>query len=129
MDRLAFTIPGPPRTKKNSPMMIKGRNLLLPSEAFRKYSVATKPFWAHEGALLLGKPIDYPVNVCCVYYMDTKRIVDLVGLLQGSLDLMVENGILKDDNARIAVSYDGSRVLYDKECPRVEVTIERTVGK
>ena len=118
-----FSIPGAPRTKKNSPVMIKGRNLLLPSEAFRRYASETKLFWMHEAALRLGHPIDYPVNICAVYYMDTKRIVDLVGLLQGTLDLMVEFGILKDDNSRIAATYDGSRVDYDKENPRVEITI------
>lgn len=120
---LSFLVPGTPRTKKNSPVMIKGRNLLLPSQAFRKYAADTKLLWQHEAAVLMGHPIDFPVNVCAVYYMDTRRIVDLVGLLQGTLDLMVENGILKDDNTRIAASYNGSHVEYDKENPRVEITI------
>ena len=33
---------------------------------------------------------------------------------------------MKDDNNRIVVSTDGSRVLYDKHNPRTEVEIERT---
>lgn len=32
-------------------------------------------------------------------------------------------GVIKDDNSRIVAGHDGSRVLYDKENPRVEITI------
>ena len=32
---------------------------------------------------------------------------------------------LADDNYKIVKSHDGSRVLYDKDRPRVEIEIER----
>lgn len=32
--------------------------------------------------------------------------------------------VLEDDHSGIIYSHDGSRVLYDKENPRTEVTIE-----
>ena len=67
--------------------------------------------------------IDYPVNVCCVYFMPTRRKVDLVNLLEATCDILKDNGVIEDDNSTIVVSYDGSRVLYDKENPRVEITI------
>lgn len=67
--------------------------------------------------------VDYPVNIQCLYYMQTRRIVDLVGLLQGTDDLLTDAGVIKDDNSRIVAGHDGSRVLYDKENPRVEITI------
>ena len=38
-------------------------------------------------------------------------------------DIMVKCGTLKDDNAHIIVSTDGSRVLYDKDNPRTEVLL------
>ena len=63
------------------------------------------------------------MNIQCLYYMQTRRIVDLVGLLQGTDDLLTDAGVIKDDNSRIVAGHDGSRVLYDKENPRVEITI------
>jgi hypothetical protein len=55
--------------------------------------------------------------------MKTHRIVDKSGLMQAADDLLVECGILEDDNSRILVSHDGTRVLYDKENPRTEIYI------
>ena len=37
--------------------------------------------------------------------------------------MLVKYGVLKDDNSEIITSHDGSRVLYDKDNPRTEVTI------
>jgi Holliday junction resolvase RusA-like endonuclease len=68
--------------------------------------------------------IDYPVNVKCLFYMQTHRIVDLNGLIQSIDDILVKGGVLQDDNSRIVVAHDGSRVLYDKKNPRVEIYIE-----
>jgi Holliday junction resolvase RusA-like endonuclease len=57
-------------------------------------------------------------------YANSKAVIDLVGLLQGTLDILVQAGVLADDNCRIVASHDGSRVLYDKARPRVEIKIE-----
>ena len=55
--------------------------------------------------------------------MKTHRRVDLVNLLEATDDILVSCGVLKDDNAKIIVSHDGSRVYYDKEAPRAEIFI------
>ena len=47
----------------------------------------------------------------------------MTNLMEATDDLLVAAGILADDNHRIIVSHDGSRVLYDKENPRCEVWI------
>ena len=39
------------------------------------------------------------------------------------MDILVLAGVLADDNSSIAVAHDGSRVLYDKDEPRTEITI------
>ena len=109
---------GDPRTKKNN-ARIYGRKL-LPSKAFCDY----------EGECLyqllpVREKIDYPVNLKAVYYMQTRRKVDLVNLLEGTCDILVKAGILEDDNSKIVASHDGSRVRYDKSDPRVEVELER----
>lgn len=71
------------------------------------------------------KPIECPVNVKCLFYMATRRKVDSLNLLATIDDLLVEVGILKDDNSRIVVAHDGSRVLYDPDNPRTEITITK----
>lgn len=90
--------------------------MLLPSEQFERYQEAA-------GWYLRPLGVSEPVNVRCLFYMPTRRIVDLVGLLQAIDDVMVHYGVIEDDNSRIVVSHDGSRVLYDKENPRTEITI------
>lgn len=116
---IKITLFGDPRTKKNG-MRIYGRKL-LPSKAFCDYEEEC----LYQLLSALKDKIDYPVNLKCVYYMRTKRKVDLVNLLEGTCDILVKAKILEDDNSKIIVSHDGSRVLYDKESPRVEVEIDR----
>jgi len=55
--------------------------------------------------------------------MQTRRRVDLVNLLEATCDMLVKYKVIEDDNNKIVVSHDGSRVFYDKENPRVEITI------
>ncbi len=116
----------PPITKKNSQRILKGkggRPFIAPSEKYKVYEAAAGAYleWWDD-------PIDEPVNVMCVYYMPTRRRVDLVNLQEATLDTLVKHGILKDDNCGIVVSMDGSRVKYDKQNPRTEITIEEAEG-
>ena len=119
---IRFTIQGNPRTKKNSQVVVN--HIPLPSKSYREYEKETAALWKYEAAVL-RKPIDYPVNIRCMYYMETRRKVDLTNLLECSDDLMVKYGVLADDNSSVVAGHDGSRVLYDKVHPRVEITIER----
>ena len=119
--RVTFTISLPPRTKKNHQRIITnratGRPMVMPSKEYKEYE---------ENAMYFLKPlgIDYPVNVKAIYYMPTRRRVDLVNLHEALHDCLVKAGTITDDNSNIIVSTDGSRVRYDKENPRTEVTIE-----
>lgn len=113
-------IPIAPATKKNSNQIVKvrGRYMVIPSAKYKKYE---KECGKHLPQT--DEPIDEPVNVCCIYYMPTRRRCDLVNLQEATLDVLVKYGILADDNSNIVVSMDGSRVYYDKENPRTEITI------
>ena len=117
-----FTIPIAPITKKNSQRIVLrgGKPCILPSERYKEYE---------EAALWLipkrGTPIDFPVNVKCIFYMPTNRLCDLTNHLESIDDVMVKAGLLKDDNYKILASHDGSRVLVDKNNPRTEVEITR----
>lgn len=116
-----ITIPLVPVTKKNSQriVLVRGRPLILPSQKYKDYERDALP-----ALLLHRKHVAQPVNVRCLYYMPTRRRVDLCNLLEATCDLLVHHGVLEDDNSAVVVSHDGSRVLYDKEHPRTEVFIE-----
>lgn len=64
------------------------------------------------------------MNVKAHFFMRTQARVDLVNLQEALLDVLVAYEIIQDDNSRVVASMDGSRVFYDKECPRTEVWIE-----
>lgn len=118
---LKFTIPLLPITKKNSQRILvnkaTGRPFIAPSEQYTQYEKDAQWF-------IRERPrIDYPVNVKCVFYMPTRRRVDLTNLLEAADDVLVHAGVIADDHSGIVVSHDGSRVLYDKEKPRTEIEI------
>lgn len=119
---IKLTIPLAPVSKKNSQRILTNRatgaRFVAPSEAFKVYEY-TAGFYIHDRLM-----IDYPVNVKALFYMPTRRVVDLVNLEEALLDVLVTYEILKDDNFKIVASMDGSRVLYDKEKPRTEIWIE-----
>lgn len=119
---LNIIIPIPPRTKKNSLRIInvKGKPIIIPSELYKKYERECRPFIPK-----IYPPINYPINMKCIYYMPTRRKVDLNNLLEASTDMLVFYKVLEDDNSKIVVSHDGSRVFYDKENPRAEIYIKR----
>ena len=70
------------------------------------------------------RPVSARVNVRCIYYMQTRRKVDLANLIEATCDILVKAGVLADDNSQIVAAHDGSRVEYDKNDPRVEIEIE-----
>lgn len=124
MAELHFTIPLPPVTKKNSQRIMHssktGKSFIMPSQKYIDYEA--KAVWYCKKAGV-HEPIDYPVEVKCLFYMPTRRRVDLTNLLESIDDVLVRAGVLKDDHSGIIVSHDGSRVLYDKQNPRTEVYI------
>lgn len=118
---MTLVILGDPRTKKNSQRMIRAGLRVIPiySEAYKQYRADFIRQMTGDKKRL----IDYPVNVCCRYYMRTHRRVDLVNLIEATNDLLVDAQVLLDDNSQIIASHDGSRVFYDKLNPRVEIEI------
>lgn len=121
---LNFIIPLAPISKKNSQQILinkaTGRPFIMPSKKFKEYEKAAARYIPK---LRQPKPIDYPVCVKCLFYMPTRRRVDLTNLIEAIDDVMVKTGLLADDDYTIIESHDGSRVLYDKENPRTEVFI------
>ena len=126
MKPLTFTLYGDPRTKKNSRRHV---NVKKPTGAEYTMPLPSKQFSTYEVDCLKQitgnhrRRINTPVNLKAVYYMQTRRTVDLVNLLEGTCDILRDAGVVMDDNRNIIASTDGSRVYWDKTNPRVEITI------
>lgn len=121
-------IPIEPRSKKNSQQICINPRTKRP---FVKQNDRYVKFEKDCGFFLKHKPpapIDYPVNVKCIFYRSTRIRCDLVNLEEATLDVLCRYGIIEDDNRNIVYSMDGSKVLYDKGCPRVEITITTLEG-
>lgn len=115
-----FTIPLEARTKKNNMKIVYsgGRPRLVQSDVYLQYE--------HDcGFFLRPLGIDYAVNIKSVFYMHTKRKVDLSNLIAALHDILTKYGVIVDDNYKIVCSVDGSRVCYDKENPRTEIEITK----
>lgn len=119
---MTITLYGEPRTKKNSQRLIRTGARIIPI-ASRAYEDYEDDCVRQIGFPYRASEIDFAVNVRCVYYMATKRKVDLVNLLEATCDILVKAGVLADDNSRIIAGHDGSRVRYDRQNPRVEILI------
>ena len=127
---LQYVIPLEPRTKKNH-LRIAGsgakckacgrylRQYILQSKAHDDYKKQAMRYLNPRPE----EPITDQVQVTYLFYMKTRRVVDKSNLTAAADDMLVEAGILEDDNSRILVSHDGTRVLYDKDNPRTEITI------
>ena len=129
---IQITIPGNPTTKKNSRTARTGRtkdgriyHYQGPSEKFTEYQKAAAPHLVIPPERKKEFPINYPVNVKCIYYRDSLKRCDLSNLHEATDDILVFYGILKDDNFMIVAGHDGSRVKVDRVNPRTEIFITR----
>ena len=120
MNDIKIVIPLNPVTKKNHSEIIfnkkTGKPFLVPSKQYRNYEKEC-------GWFLKPLGINQPVNVKCLFYMGSRRVVDLPNLLSAIDDVLVKYNVVVDDNSKIIATHDGSRVRYDKENPRTEITI------
>ena len=113
-----FTIFGPPRTKKtsNQIVVVKGRRLVMPSKQWQRWLCDATVIGSPNPPL----PIRAPVNCRALFYRD-KNLGDAVGFYQGLADFLEKRGYLEND--RLIVSWNGSRLLIDRQMPRVEVEL------
>lgn len=125
-----YVIPHDPRTKKNH-QKIAGSGSRCPycgkfSKLFIMQGNANVDYVNKALPYLRPKPplpINSPVRVQYLFYMATRRKVDSLNLCAAADDLLVEAGILADDNSAIVKNHDGTRVFYDKQNPRTEIYI------
>lgn len=125
MEEIQITIPFAPVSKKNHQQIVRigGVPRVIQSKQYREYEKATLPHLRMIWKAFGKAPIGEPVNVQMTFYMPTRRKVDLVNLQEAALDVLVKGEVLEDDNCKIVVTMDGSRVSYDKKNPRTEIII------
>ena len=125
MDEIKYIVKLTPVSKKNSQQIYQnkktGKPFIVPSRQYKEYEQKAAWFLTPKPP----RPIDYPVNVKCLFYMPTRRRVDGLNLMEAVDDILVKAGVLEDDNCNIVVAHDGSRVLYDKYNPRTEIIISK----
>lgn len=121
-----FTIYGSPATKKNS------NQIAYNPQTKRAFITSSKRYkeWFREcskqiklNGLAPKEPYSVPVRLTYTFWMPTRRLCDDLNLSEAMDDILVENHFLADDNRDCVESHDGTRVFWDKENPRVEITI------
>jgi Holliday junction resolvase RusA-like endonuclease len=120
---MKITIKGQPITKKNSQQIIMAgkRPCIIPSKAFKKYeAMAKEQVW-------VTNPIDFPIQVTCIYWLATARRPDLTNLLAATHDVLEHCRVIENDS--LIQSVDGSRIAgVDKLNPRVEIELLEFTG-
>lgn len=113
-----------PITKKNSQQILTnhrtGKPFIAPSRQYKNYEQAAMWYLTPKPKT----PLAGRYRVATVFYMPTRRRVDLTNLMEAAHDTLVAAKILADDNNTVIASVDGSRVLYDKANPRTEIFIK-----
>lgn len=120
-----FTIIGQPYVKKSNQRTVwNGKRIVrIDTPRYRQWHAS-----AVTQLMVLNKPIapiKEPIILEIHFYLQTRRRVDLSNLYEGIQDVLVEMAVLEDDNYTIVAGHDGSRAHYDKENPRMEVTLWR----
>lgn len=126
-----FVIFGVAATKKNSQVIAFNQTTHKPFisqspryKAWCKEVIKQLNAWTDRPQL----PFEVPVRLTYIFYKDTRRLCDDLNLSAAMDDILVQAGVLADDNRDCVESHDGTRVLYDRENPRVEVTITEMPG-
>lgn len=123
---LKLTLHGVMRTKKNSQRIfaLKGTQpRALPSAAYCAWcdAATTAVMLAKLGDLKLN----FDMNFQAVFYMP-KDNCDLTGLKDGLADFAQKAGLITND--KLIRRWDGSKVVIDRNHPRVELLISSTQG-
>lgn len=119
-EAVRFTVFGSPRTKKTNNQVVvrNGKPVVLPSPLWRK--------WIAKAVVVptIAKLPDQKYSCRAIFYRD-RDAGDAVNYYQGLADAFEHWKILSND--RQVVDWDGSRILVDAQCPRVEVTLTPVV--
>lgn len=117
---MKIVITGNIPSKKNSKQIVhsKGRTFLIPSKNHKD--------WHTEAMSQLAgiKPVARQIErVELTFYPSTKRLFDLSNKAESIMDLLVDAGIIEDDNYSIVPKLILDIGEQDKKNPRCEISI------
>lgn len=115
---MTFTISGSIRSKKNSKQIIfaKGRHIPISSKAYHQWEKGAHAELLRQG---LSEAFIGPVHIKATFYHKGSR-PDLHGAMESLADC-IQGFIIVDD--RQIESWDGTRMVHDKDNPRTEFDI------
>lgn len=120
---IEINIPVNPRSKKNSQEIVfnkkTGHRMVIQNKRYTEFEKQCKEYLPK-----LEKPIDYPINLQCKFYVCDARKRDIANYLEAIQDVLVKYNVLEDDNYNIIASIDGCSMEIDRENPRVEIIIK-----
>jgi len=119
----SFVLPIAPATKKTSQQILHrrgGQPFVAPSAKSGEWEKAAALHLRSAWAQIERKPVDEPVNLQALFYRKELR-GDLVNYLQALCDALERAGVVSND--RLITSFDGSRLLHDPACPRIEIIL------
>ena len=126
-----FTIYAEPRSKKNSQQLAinrtTGRPFITQSKAYKDFCKECLTQIKLNG-FAPKEPINYPINIKYTFYKSSRRLCDGLNLCAAMDDILTQARVIDDDHRDIVAGHDFTRVHYDKESPRVEVTITPVEG-
>lgn len=130
MKEYSFTVDGQPMSKKRNYKIIKiGRHYSLGlKKKFKDWYEGVKgQLWIQKvqyqaGATGAWEPINEPVAVEFLFFIEGHGKIDLSNLYQGYEDALVAAGILADDS--LIMSHDGSRKYLGQKRGHVLIRIK-----
>lgn len=119
--RLSITLAGDVPSKKNSKRVVRAgsRTVVLPSAAHEAWR--ERALWAAKGK---AAPVATPAAAWITVYPSTARRADLTNKAESVMDLLVELGVLPDDDWFSVPAVSLRLGGVDRANPRAEVTVE-----
>lgn len=116
-----------PRSKKNSQEIVFNRNtgkrMVIQNKRYTDFEKECKKYMPK-----LDKPIDYPINLSCKFYVCDARKRDIANYLEAIQDILVKYNVLEDDNYNIVSSLNDCSMEIDRISPRCEIYITKKEG-
>ena len=113
-----------PRSKKNSQDIVfnkrTGHRMIIQNKRYTDFEKDCKQYIPK-----LEKPIDFPINLKCDFYVCDARKRDIANYIEAIQDILVKYNLLEDDNYNIVASLDGCSMQIDRENPRIEIEITK----
>ncbi len=123
-ESLNFVVNVNPRSKKNSQEIVfnrkTGKRMVIQNKRYTEFEKECKQYMPK-----LDKPIDYPINLQCKFYVCDARKRDIANYLEAIQDVLVKYKVLEDDNYNIVSSLNGCSMEIDRVSPRCEITITK----